>query len=55
MDIHHAKDWLEFELLCLVKDYFSLEARIGRAKRRHQACRHLTHFQKMVRTMELAA
>lgn len=55
MDTEQSKDWLEFELLCFVKDYFSLEARIERAKRWHQSCRHLIHFQKMVRTAELAA
>ncbi len=51
----NSSDWLEFEILCLVKDHFSLEARIARARHDHRKRSHLIHFQKMVKTLELAA
>lgn len=55
MTTEQAADWLEFELLCLVKDEFSLDARIKRARRGHRPCRHLTHFRKLVNLAALRA
>jgi hypothetical protein len=53
MSVDEAADWLEIELTGFVKEYFSLDERIKRARRHRKRRRHLTHFRKLVKLASL--
>jgi hypothetical protein len=55
MTVDEAADWLEIELTGFVKEHFSLDERIKRARRHRKRRTHLIHFRKLVNVARLRA
>jgi hypothetical protein len=53
MSVDEAADHLELEIVWLVREHFSLDERIKRARRYRKRRRHLTHFRKLVKLASL--
>jgi len=52
-DIELQAALLEIEIRKLVADEFDLDARLARARKEHRPVKHLTHYRKLVKTVDL--